>query len=255
MKDKILSALIIIAVLCGGGYYLYDKFTYEGNSIVDADVEPAVIGSYYIGNAFVLEFDDENKDILERMEQSDANYFGAEAYADGYYNLSQLPKSDYDVIKENIVYKNCDAKGMDKARDYLLKLFNMSYEDVKEIDESRTIYNTSLLDNLFKEYEVFNIQEELKNYFYGNIDDVFVDNEVVLKCDDVQFTKICLVYAEDGYDCDDINHSNYMYLIGNASVNVKTKDYEETRNVKIKTLISIFDGQPSKISFHAIKLQ
>ena len=160
----------------------------------------------------------------------------------------------YDIIRENTVYKNSDIKGMDKARECFLKLFNMSYEDVEEIEEKSTIYNSSLLDNIFINREFYNVQNTFKSYFNGNIDDVFTNNEVVLTCDDVQFNKICFVYAEDGFECEDMSAGNYIYLIGNARINIKTSDYEETRDVKIKTLIQVIDSQSLKTTFNYLEL-
>ena len=255
MKDKIISTLIILAVICGVGYYIYDKTNYEGNSIVDVDVEPEILANYYIGNAYIMELEQENTNIFDLMDLSEASYFGAKISANSNYEISQLPKSEYDIIRENTVYKNSDLKGMDKAREYFLKLFNTSYEDIEEVDEKSTIYNTSLLDNIFINHEFYNVQNTFKSYFNGNIDDVFINNEVVLTCDDVQFSKICFVYAEDGFDCEDMSAGNYVYLIGNANVNIKTSNYEETREVKIKTLIQVIDSQALKTTFNYLELK
>lgn len=254
MKDKIISSLIIISLICGVGYYFYDKYNYEGNSIVDVEVESAVLQNYYIGNAYIIELDYENSQIVDIMDSSEANYFGAEVSADENYQISQLSKSDYDNIKNNTLFKNSDIKAMDKTRDYLLKLFNMSYEDVKTIDEKYTIYYSSLLDSIFKEHEFFNVQDAFKSYFYDNIDDVFIDNEIILTCDDVQFNKICFVYPEEGYEREDFSSGNYLYLIGEAKVNVETLEYEEVKDIKIKALIHVINNQSFDITFNYLEL-
>ena len=99
------------------------------------------------------------------------------------------------------------------------------------------------------------MQNTFKSYFNGNIDDVFINNEVVLTCDDVQFRKICFVYAEDGFECEDMSAGNYIYLIGNAKINIKTSDYEETKDVDIKTLVKVIEDKSVYVSFQTLKFQ
>ena len=255
MKDKILSILIILAVVCGALYYFNDKNTYEGNSIVDVDVESKVLNSYYIGNAYITELEYENEDILTTINQTDASYFTLKVLPDFTVELSQHPKVDYEEIKDNNSLGNIDEKGIDITRDSLLKLFNMKYTDVGEVDEKYTVYNSALIDDIFKGYGFYNVYDDFKSHFNGEVDDVIYNNNVVLSCEDVQFTKIGLVYPSEDYDWLEKNDGTYLYLIGNASINVKTADYVETKDVSIKTLVQITEGKSTRVSFQTLKFQ
>ena len=255
MKDKILSILIILAVIGGALYFFFDKNNYEGNSIVDVDVESKTLNSYYIGNGYISELEYENEDILDIIDQTDASYFTVKVLPDFTMELSQHPKVDYEEIKDNNTLGNIDEKGIDITRDTLLKLFNMKYTDVGEVNEDYTVYNSALIDDIFKGYGFYNVYEDFKSHFGGEVDDVFYDNQVVLSCEDVQFTKIGLIYPSEDYDWEEQNDGTYLYLIGNASINVKTADYEETKDVDIKTLVKVIEDKSTYVSFQTLKFQ
>ena len=255
MKDKILSVLIILAVIGGALYFFFDKNNYEGNSIVDVDVESNTLNSYYIGNGYISELEYENEDILDIIDQTDASYFTVKVLPDFTMELSQHPKVDYEEIKDNNTLGNIDEKGIDITRDTLLKLFNMKYTDVGEVNEDYTVYNSALIDDIFKGYGFYNVYEDFKSHFDGEVDDVIYDNKVVLSCEDVQFTKIGLIYPSEDYDWEEQYDGTYLYLIGNATVYVKTSDYEETKDVDIKTLVKVIEDKSAYVSFQTLKFQ
>ena len=223
--DKFMTTVLIIAVISGVGFYIYNMNNLEEPNIEDVAVETMLLDEIPIYNGTFHYADIENEKVLDIMEDSNASYFNIYLYNDQpdctTYKLSQINKSEYDAFQEQSLVKSSDLRFMDIVENGLLEFLNFSYKDVKTRYNS-DLYNSYVFENFFGDLAP-NTETTIDGYFGGNIDSVFVNNEVELSCEDIKFTKICNTVFADDYIKDRYQDLNDRFLcIGTCKVNVKS---------------------------------
>lgn len=254
--DIFLSILLVIAVGVGAWYVFFTEkeVEYEEVDFGNTEVETELLKEYYIANAYAVECDYQNQDILDTIDATDAEYFNVMiSGSDGLnsYYLWQLPKAEYQAVNDDTSTKGADSRALKITEDYFHKLFNFSYMRVEAVGENYTGNNSNVLDKTFK-FATSNALGDLEEMFNYDVDGTFQEQELVLSCDEISFHKICSMNNEEGNDSF-VEDGEMYYLIGNATVNVKTKDFEEIKNVKIKTLVSLISSG-NDVNFQIIEL-
>ena len=235
--DKITTTFIILAVIGGVGFYLYNINNLEELKIEDVEVETMLLEEIPIYNNSFHYADIENKQVLDIMDNSDASYFNIYLYNDQpdriTYKLSQINKSEYDAFQEQSLVESSDLRFIDIVEKGILEFLNFSYKDVKTRYNS-DLYNSYVFESIFGDLAP-NTETTIDGYFSDNIDNVFVNNEIELSCEDIEFTKICNTVFADDYVKDKYQDYNDRFLcIGTCKVNVKTLKGEETIETKVK---------------------
>lgn len=247
MKNKtdVFTIIIAIVFLVASGYFAYQKFfaPYEGNSIENVNVDKKCIAQY--DQSYRIAYEDVtgvdmSEYTLDNMESSNSSCFEV-TLGEKEYQLWQISNEEYVKSVENTLINESSDKFMDKVHDHLMTLFNFSYENIKAPD-SRSLTISYVLDKSF-DNAALNMTKKLSSYFDGNVDSFFEKNQVVLSCDDVQFTKIAHLNWEE---------EDYYYVVGTAEVTtVAAKkdisassilpDAGETRTVNIKVMGNIYE--------------
>lgn len=235
--DKFMTVFIILAVIGGVGFYLYNMNNLEEYNIEDAPVETMLLGEIPIYNSVFHYSDVENKQVLDMMDNSEANYFNLYLYNDEpgstTYRLSQVSKAEYEAFQEQELFESADTRFLNTVEESLLEFLNFSYEDVTSRYDSN-LYNSYVFQSIFGDLAP-NTESTIDGYFGGNIDQVFINNQVVLSCEDIEFTKICNAVLDVNYEKRQHHDYNDRFLcIGTCKVNVKTSDGEETIETKVK---------------------
>lgn len=185
-SDKIISTILILAILIGGGYFAAKHFGLIGGSAAVIE-EPEGIETVEVWNNSEWDYyssgyhgenayNDFLKDtIITAIENSPATYFTGDYKSEGenadFQNVYQMDKATFEskVTKAKI---NQMTNGITEDIDACLnKDFSCSLS--KEIEE------------LEYEYQVWNIDL-----------DYLIENEVELKCENITVEKLCA--ADDG---------------------------------------------------------
>ena len=184
LSDKIISTILLLALIVGGGYFAYMHFVLEPQLHEIPDVEG--IETYEILNDDHLYEGDhlEIPEIAEAMENSDANYFIGEAYPE-YPQVKTLFQTDK-VTFENTFKKASPLTICKRAIDDFRMVFDADYTT---ITQGKADYQIDAID----EYDGFpNAQGDSMIYNDGDegLANYLIDHEVKLQCESIKINKI-----------------------------------------------------------------
>lgn len=246
-KTDIFTIIIAIVFLAATGYFAYDKFLapYEGNSVPNVNIEPATINEYYVANGVMDEVPGLAGEILDNMENSEASYFKI-SHEGEFYQLQQIPKGNFATLEAEASIKECCDKTLDMSRDCLMNFFSFTYEKIKEPD-TRIGYKSYVVEKSF-DTAAINVEKKLQSYFNGNIDKFYLNKELVLSCNDVQFTKVGKLKSEHQYE-----QFDQYFVLGSAKVTTVSAEKDlskawilpaknNTKDIKIKAVISLHES-------------
>lgn len=184
LSDKIISTILLLALIAGGGYFAYMHFVLEPQLHDIPDVEG--IETYEILNDNHLYEGDflQIPEIAEAMENSDANYFIGEADPEYPYftTLIQTDKATF----ENTFKKASPLTICKRAIDDLKMVFDADYTT---ITQGKADYQIDAID----EYDGFpNAQGDSMIYNDGDegLANYLIDHEVKLQCESIKVNKI-----------------------------------------------------------------
>lgn len=235
--DKFMVVVILLAVIGGVTLYFYNMNSFDEPSFDDEEIESMYLCDIPIYNQKFYHADIENGQVLDLMDRSDASYFNICLYNDEpgrtTYELSQINKSEYDAFQAQSLYESSDLRFMKLVEESLLDFFNYTYEDTTS-NYSSDLYHSYIFESVFGEIAP-NTESVIDSYFDDNIDSVFIDNQIVLSCEDIAFTKICNTVFDEDYTKDQYHDQNDRYFcIGDCKVTVKSIHGEETIDTKVK---------------------
>ena len=217
-SDKIMTALIIIAILAAGGYFLYkhfvlDKETYNIEDVEGIEAEVVWEGDpyehYYCVYSLI--------EICDALKASEANYFTMnDEHWDG-WEYATITQTDSETFNNNIEA----AENHELIKHAVNDMEYFLSTDYNEIGEAFWGVSSDLNGpTLFGPKNICGIdKEEIIESFGLDIEQYFLENEVVLNCDNVQIKKICArnVLEDNGY----IRGVNFYY-IGTAEVTTES---------------------------------
>jgi len=185
LSDKIMTTLILLALIAGGGYFAYKHFVLDAANNDISDVEG--IETYEVWNQYYTYGDDTYDELLSitsAMKYSDANFFIGES--SDYFNfetISQTDKTTFEntierVSSVEIAQRTIDDMKMVLNKDFTKITFgleNYEIEELEEQDRFPVVQNGNAM-----------------TYKYGNegLAVYLMEHGVKLKCESIKVNKV-----------------------------------------------------------------
>lgn len=217
-SDKIMTTLIIIAILAAGGYFLYKHFVLDKETYGIEDVEGIEAEVVWEGDEYEYEYCVYSLiEICDALNASNANYFtmNDEYFAEwGYTTITQTDSETFnntiEAAESHELIKHA-ANDMDYFLNTNYSKIGEAFWGVSSDIDGPTLFGPKNICGIEKEEIIESFGLDIKQYF--------LENEVVLNCDNVQIKKICAgnVLEDNGY----IRGVRFYYM-GTAEVTTES---------------------------------
>lgn len=210
LSDRIITSIIILAIIAGGGYYVYKHFILEPQNNDIPDVEG--IETYEVWNRNYMYGEGGYYELIgmvSAMENSEANFFLGEPHPEysQFLSISQTNKATF----ENTIDRVSLAAIIQRAIDDMKIVFDSDFAKFTNDLEDYQI-------DAIEEYDGFPL-EAGGNMMYNNGDEglalYLMNHEVKLKCESVKINKVA---AANLYDRDAHRPIAAICVIGTAMV-------------------------------------
>lgn len=214
-SDKIMTTLIILAILAAGGYFLYKHFVLDKETYSIEDVEGIEATDIWEGDPYAYDSNIESLlSVCSALKASNANYFTMSyEYWDEWENVT-ITQADSETFASTI--ESCESNEMIKnATDDMEYFLSTNFNKINE-----DFWGEGGNPTLFGPKNVYGIDREaITEGFATDIKQYFLEHEIILNCENVQIKKICAgdLRDEGAYSLD-----TRFYYIGEAQVTTES---------------------------------